>query len=75
MHVEATFYKLGAEQLHAAEAGASSERLAELVGQPADSPIVKMLKGGILYVTIKKGQDHADRHGRRHMRATQVGIP
>ena len=72
MHVEATFYKIGAEQLHAAEAGASAERLAELTGHPADSPVVRMLKGGVLYVTIKKGQDVANQHGTRRMRATQV---
>ena len=70
MHVEATFYKIGAEQLHAAEAGASAERLAELTNQPADSTIVNMLMGGILYVTIKKGRDVAERNGTRHMRAS-----
>lgn len=74
MHVEATFYKIGAEQLHAAEAGASAERLAELTNQPADSPIVNMLMGGILYVTIKKGRDVAERNGTRHMRASQVSM-
>ncbi|KAK9865697.1 hypothetical protein WJX84_002675 [Apatococcus fuscideae] len=74
MHVEATFYRIGAEQLHAAEAGASAERLAELTGHPADSPVVRMLKGGVLYVTVKKGQDVAHRQGTRHMRATQVRV-
>lgn len=72
MHVEATFYRIGSEQLHAAEAGASAERLAELTGHPADSPVVRMLKGGVLYVTIKKGQDVANQHGTRRMRATQA---
>ncbi|KAK9843817.1 hypothetical protein WJX81_007480 [Elliptochloris bilobata] len=80
VHVEATFYRVGAQE--AAHRGASIDQVAEEAGAAAagdderGARVTNLLKGGVLFVKVKKGVEAAELEGsgESNNRARQVRV-
>ncbi|KAL0027376.1 hypothetical protein WJX79_006298 [Trebouxia sp. C0005] len=55
IHLQVTFHKVVEAEVEAASRGATADEVAHLTGQPENSRLVTLLKGGALSVTINKG--------------------
>ncbi|KAK9812293.1 hypothetical protein WJX73_010507 [Symbiochloris irregularis] len=63
LHLEATYFRVGEEEVHAAAGGADADQLNDIrqrTGHDEENmnmDVINMLRGGVLYVKVRKPQD------------------
>ncbi|MCJ1425924.1 hypothetical protein MMC29_003825 [Sticta canariensis] len=62
LHLEATYFRVGADEVKAASEGANAEQVSDIAsraphGESTNNPqVINMLRGGVLYVKVRKPQ-------------------